>query len=92
MLVSAYISTQHVAHPPCIGCRPRVMAMTGVVGLSIFRWPEIAQIRMHALTLGHPVLGDSLYGTEGGKTKSDRLLLHARRLSFPHVSVPVTIA
>ena len=41
---------------------------------------------MHALSLGHPVMGDSLYGTEEGKALSDRLLLHSRRLSFPHVS------
>lgn len=40
---------------------------------------------MHALSLGHPVMGDSLYGTEEGKAKSDRLLLHARVLSFNHV-------
>lgn len=46
------------------------------------------QIRMTALSLGHPVMGDSLYGTEEGKSKSDRLLLHARRISFPHVSMP----
>lgn len=32
-------------------------------------------------------MGDSLYGTDEGKAKSDRLLLHARRLSFPHVRV-----
>lgn len=30
-------------------------------------------------------MGDSLYGTEEGKAKSDRLLLHARVLSFNHV-------
>ena len=40
---------------------------------------------MHAVHLGHPVMGDSLYGTEEGKVKSDRLLLHARKISFPHV-------
>lgn len=44
------------------------------------------QIRMHAVSLGHPILGDSLYGTEEGKAKSDRLLLHASRLCFKHVS------
>lgn len=43
---------------------------------------------MHALSLGHPVMGDSLYGTEYGKANSDRLLLHARKLCFPHVSTP----
>lgn len=48
-------------------------------------WFSCFQIRMHALHLGHPVLGDSLYGTEEGKRKSDRLLLHARKISFPHV-------
>lgn len=52
-----------------------------------FRTFFSGQIRMHALHLGHPVMGDSLYGTEEGKAKSDRLLLHARRISFPHVRV-----
>lgn len=42
------------------------------------------QIRMHALSLGHPIMGDSLYGTEEGKAKSERLLLHATRLGFVH--------
>lgn len=46
---------------------------------------RLRQIRMHALHLGHPVMGDSLYGTEEGKTKTDRLMLHARKISFPHV-------
>eukprot|EP00903_Cladosiphon_okamuranus_P011065 g10446.t1 len=49
------------------------------------------QIRMHALHLGHPVVGDSLYGTEEGKGKSDRLLLHARKLSFPHPRTGETV-
>lgn len=44
------------------------------------------QIRMHAVSLGHPIMGDSLYGTKEGKAKSDRLLLHASRLCFEHVS------
>ncbi|CAM9361679.1 unnamed protein product [Pylaiella littoralis] len=49
------------------------------------------QIRMHALHLGHPVMGDSLYGTEEGKTKSDRLLLHARQILFPHPRTGETV-
>lgn len=32
-------------------------------------------------------MGDSLYGTEEGKAKSERLLLHATRLRFKHVSL-----
>jgi len=41
------------------------------------------QIRIHALGLGHPVLGDRKYGT---RTDFDprRLALHAARLAFRH--------
>ncbi|CAM9210596.1 unnamed protein product [Choristocarpus tenellus] len=42
------------------------------------------QIRMHALALGHPILGDTLYGTREGQAMSSRLMLHARSLSFAH--------
>jgi 23S rRNA-/tRNA-specific pseudouridylate synthase len=38
------------------------------------------------LSLGHPILGDPLYGGSAG-VKADRLLLHAERLAFTH---PVT--
>ena len=51
------------------------------------------QIRVHAASLGHPILGDRLYG-RGRDAKLpaaagslDRILLHARRLGFVH---PVT--
>ena len=43
------------------------------------------QIRVHMAHLGHPVLGDSLYG--GGRDKRfslDGQCLHARRLGFVH--------
>lgn len=40
------------------------------------------QLRVHMLALGHPIIGDALYGppTTAG---SERLLLHARHLSLP---------
>ncbi len=43
------------------------------------------QLRVHLAAIGHPVLGDRLYGERdcGGAA---RLLLHARRLSFMHPS------
>lgn len=50
------------------------------------------QIRVHCRALGHPVLGDKLYGTKESLALAERLdiephMLHACRLSFMH---PVT--
>lgn len=59
------------------------------------------QIRVHCAAIGHPVVGDSVYGgrrrldlSASGKTsplriKSDRQMLHAWRLQFAH---PLTAA
>ena len=38
------------------------------------------QLRVHMAALGHPILGDDLYGLV---TSAPRLLLHATKLSFP---------
>lgn len=40
------------------------------------------QLRVHMATIGHPIVGDMLYG--GGSSRAGRLLLHACALSFPH--------
>ena len=49
------------------------------------------QIRVHAAHLGHPVVGDPLYGNAAADRRlanpPQRTLLHAVQLSFPH---PVT--
>ena len=46
------------------------------------------QIRVHAAHLGHPVVGDALYGDKVKDlrlaVRPGRLLLHAVRLAFPH--------
>lgn len=39
------------------------------------------QLRVHLSAIGHPILGDALYGDAGS---APRLLLHATRLSFAH--------
>jgi tRNA pseudouridine32 synthase/23S rRNA pseudouridine746 synthase len=41
------------------------------------------QLRVHMASLGHPILGDRLYGGVAS-SRADRLLLHARTLSFAH--------
>ena len=42
------------------------------------------QIRVHLAAIGHPVLGDPLYGVPGGQIGLRRQFLHAARLAFEH--------
>ncbi|MBI3222574.1 MAG: RluA family pseudouridine synthase [Nitrosomonadales bacterium] len=44
------------------------------------------QLRVHLAAIGHPIVGDTLYG-HAADGQAQRLLLHARQLSFIH---PVT--
>lgn len=41
------------------------------------------QLRVHMAALGHPILGDELYGTDDDP-RTDRLTLHATDLAFTH--------
>jgi 23S rRNA pseudouridine1911/1915/1917 synthase len=49
------------------------------------------QIRLHLQRLGHPVLGDRVYGRPGG-IDVPRQMLHAWRLAFPHPLTGARIA
>lgn len=42
------------------------------------------QLRVHLNAIGHPILGDSLYGTTQSKGAAQRLQLHASLLAFRH--------
>lgn len=42
------------------------------------------QLRVHMQALGHPILGDELYGHEVAFALADRLLLHAQKLIITH--------
>ncbi|MDN4504103.1 bifunctional tRNA pseudouridine(32) synthase/23S rRNA pseudouridine(746) synthase RluA [Alteromonadaceae bacterium BrNp21-10] len=42
------------------------------------------QLRVHMLSLGHPILGDRLYAHSQALAMADRLQLHAQQLSFAH--------
>ena len=46
------------------------------------------QLRVHLQALGHPILGDPLYGDDSTRGAAQRLLLHARRLAFEHPFEP----
>ena len=41
------------------------------------------QLRVHMAAIGHPIMGDALYGGEA-EGRVERLLLHASALSFAH--------
>lgn len=41
------------------------------------------QLRVHLLSVGHPILGDTLYAPPEALSQAPRLLLHARDLSLP---------
>lgn len=45
------------------------------------------QIRVHFASIGHPVVGDTVYGRRRSRLPVPRQFLHARRLGFKH---PVT--
>lgn len=42
------------------------------------------QLRIHSLSIGHPILGCDLYHSESSQQLSRRLLLHARDIYFEH--------
>ncbi|UTA46501.1 RluA family pseudouridine synthase [Simiduia sp. 21SJ11W-1] len=44
------------------------------------------QLRVHLLSIGHPILGDTFYGTPAVQNAAQRLCLHADELSFSHPS------
>lgn len=47
------------------------------------------QLRVHMLSLGHPILGDRLYAPEASRVGIDRLHLHASELGFSHPATNV---
>jgi tRNA pseudouridine32 synthase/23S rRNA pseudouridine746 synthase len=42
------------------------------------------QLRVHLMSIGHPILGDALYASPALQAKAPRLLLHAAFLAFTH--------
>ncbi|MFD1942444.1 RluA family pseudouridine synthase [Paradevosia shaoguanensis] len=42
------------------------------------------QLRVHMLSLGHPIVGDPFYAPEEALAAADRLQLHAEMLGFTH--------
>lgn len=49
------------------------------------------QLRVHMMSLGHPILGDYFYAPPEIVAASARLLLHAERLEIPHPETGETL-
>ena len=50
-------------------------------------WPETGrshQLRVHMQELGHPILGDSFYGSDEVCQMAERLMLHAESIELHH--------
>lgn len=50
------------------------------------------QLRVHLADLGHPILGDPLYGSEVERQAAPRLLLHAQSLTLSHPATGLSAA
>ncbi|MEO0720686.1 MAG: RluA family pseudouridine synthase [Pseudomonadota bacterium] len=50
------------------------------------------QLRVHLTAMGHPILGDSLYGHAESRIAAPRLLLHATQLNLKHPGTGKPIA
>ncbi|MDF0533920.1 bifunctional tRNA pseudouridine(32) synthase/23S rRNA pseudouridine(746) synthase RluA [Shewanella yunxiaonensis] len=59
------------------GQRSTLVKLTPITGRS-------HQLRVHMMSLGHPILGDGFYADADTKALAPRLLLHAAQLSFKH--------
>ncbi len=71
----------------CSLTRYRVLAHDAVMNTSRVELEPVTgrthQLRVHMSAIGHPIIGDKLYGEEAGGN-ADQLLLHSRLLGFMH--------
>lgn len=80
---------------PSLTCY-RVLAHDAVMNTSRVELEPVTgrthQLRVHMSAIGHPILGDMLYGGEAS-SRAERLLLHAQALSFanPLSEAPLTL-
>jgi tRNA pseudouridine32 synthase/23S rRNA pseudouridine746 synthase len=78
----------HIIHPDGKASRSRWRALQTSDSASLIELEPVTgrthQLRVHLQSIGHPMLGDSLYATPEIKALSPRLLLHAQELAFVH--------
>lgn len=78
----------HIIHPDGKASRSRWRALQSSDTATLVELEPVTgrthQLRVHLQSVGHPMLGDSLYAPPDIKALSPRLLLHAQALEFPH--------
>ncbi|MCZ4337516.1 RluA family pseudouridine synthase [Shewanella colwelliana] len=70
--ISEYRVIQRLTEPPC-----SLVQYTPITG-------RTHQLRIHSLTMGHPILGCDLYKSTRSEQMANRLMLHASELQFEH--------
>ena len=78
----------HIIHPDGKASRSRWRVLQTSDSASLIELEPVTgrthQLRVHMQSIGHPMLGDSLYAPPDIKALSARLLLHAQELAFVH--------
>jgi 23S rRNA pseudouridine1911/1915/1917 synthase len=84
---SNFVSDRNLPQPPARFAFVKLTPKTG----------RTHQLRVHLMAIGHPMLGDTIYGgriLEAGEFRLERQALHAASISFIHPTTlePMTIA
>jgi tRNA pseudouridine32 synthase/23S rRNA pseudouridine746 synthase len=78
----------HIVHPDGKPSQSRWRLLQAGADSSLLELEPITgrthQLRVHLQSIGHPILGDSLYAPPELRAQSQRLMLHARDLAFTH--------
>ncbi len=86
----------HIIHPDGKPSRSRWRALQSTEAATLLELEPVTgrthQLRVHLQSIGHPMLGDSLYAPAEIRALSPRLMLHAQELAFPHPFTEAPIA
>ena len=78
----------HIIHPDGKPSRSRWRVMQAGADSTLIELEPVTgrthQLRVHMQSIGHPMLGDTLYAPADIRARSPRLMLHAQSLAFAH--------
>ena len=86
----------HIIHPDGKPSQSRWRLLESSDSASLIELEPVTgrthQLRVHMQSIGHPILGDSLYAPENIRAKTPRLMLHAKsiRLAHPFTEEPLS--